>query len=363
MKKFIIPVVFCLFFLNIVIFYHKSKSKKEINPPINNPPVKEQIGLESITEEDCKKHVYKLSSDEFEGRMSGKKGNVLAADYIQTEFEKYGLPTMFDRFNIRKINNGPKNEVGDGFTQNIYAWIEGEDSDLKDQVVVVGAHMDHIGYGPSMSRSRKIEIHNGADDNASGVSVLLEIAQAMSKLKFKRTIVFQAYSAEEMGLIGSRHYVDNPKFPIDSPDIKKHIAMINIDMVGYLGKGHYNATFLDSDSSLDMLAKIRELNSKYNFAERITSRGTGGSDHASFYNKKIPIAFLHTGSHPYYHTPEDDADKLNYEGVEMIAKYAFELCCSIANDLEKPKFNLSSFKELPYDHDHGDPEVKMPSEK
>lgn len=351
----LLVVILSLLIAIIYVF----KNKKQPNPQINKPETKhsQSEALLSITEEDCKKHVYKLSSDELEGRMSGKKGNVLAAEYIKAEFEKYGLPTMYDKFKIKKTNPGPKNELGDDFTQNIYAWIEGNDPELKNEIVVIGAHMDHIGYGPNMSRSRKIEIHNGADDNASGTAALLEIAEALSKLKPKRTIVFQAYSAEEMGLIGSRFYVDNPKFPINNPNIKKHVAMVNMDMVGYLDKGYHYASFLDGNSSIDLSKNIEELNKKYNFAKKITARGGGGSDHASFYNKKIPVAFLHTGGHQYYHTPEDDADKLNYKGLEQISRYAFELVLQIAEDFEKPKFNEASFKELPYDHDHGNPHM------
>lgn len=358
-KRDIVLICLVLLLSSITIYLIKTKNKHIAPPEINKPEIKydEDQAILSITEEECKNHVYKLSSDELEGRMSGKKGNVLAAEYIKSEFEKYGLLTMYDKFKIKRANPGPKNEIGDDFTQNIYAWIEGSDPKLKDEIVVVGAHMDHIGYGPSMSRSKKIEIHNGADDNASGTSALLEIAQALSKLKPKRTILFQAYSAEEMGLIGSRFYVDNPKFPINNPNIKKHIVMINLDMVGYLDKGYHYASFLDADSSVDLNKNIELLNKKYNFAKKITARGGGGSDHASFYNKKIPVAFLHTGGHQHYHTPEDDADKLNYKGLEQISRYAFELVWRMAEDFEKPKFNEASFKELPYVHDHGNPEV------
>jgi hypothetical protein len=356
MKKLI-----CILFLFIALIFAYKIKNVEKPAPEKTPPVveyDEKAALSSITEEECKEHVYKLSSDEFEGRMSGKKGNVLAADYIKSEFERYGLPTICDKFKIKRTNPGPKNEVGDDFTQNIYAWIEGSDPILKDEIVVVGAHMDHIGYGPSMSRSPgKLEIHNGADDNASGTAALLEIAEAMSKLKPKRTIVFQAYSAEEMGLIGSRFYVDHPKFPLNNPDIKKHVAMINMDMVGYLDKGYHLAAFFDGNSSVDISKNIDELDKKYNFAKKITARGGGGSDHASFYNKKVPVAFLHTGGHKHYHTPDDDADRLNYKGLESVSRYAFELVFRLAENFEKPKFNDASFKILPYNHDHGNPDM------
>lgn len=316
--------------------------------------------LDSINIDQLKKTLNYLASDELEGRMSGKKGNVVAAEFIKKEYESYGLPTEYDKFSISRTNPGPKNETGDDFTQNIYAWIEGTDPALKDEIVVIGAHMDHIGYGPSMSRApKRREIHNGADDNGSGTVALLEIAQAFSMIKdkLKRTVVFQSYSAEEMGLIGSRYYCNNPKFPKNNPNIKNHVAMINMDMIGYLNKGYYFAGFNEGESSIDLTAIINELNNKYSFAKNITSRGSGGSDHASFYNKRIPVAFLHTGLHAYYHTPDDDVDKINFDGITQIAKYAFELTYKVVQADNKPRFNNAEFKEMEYIHDHGHPET------
>jgi len=311
--------------------------------------------LDSIKEVELKRDLEYLASRELEGRMSGKKGNVLAAEYIKKAYEAYGLQTMYQKFNIQRMNSGPKNETGDNFTQNIYAWIEGNDPTLKDEIVVIGAHMDHIGYGPQMSRSRRIDVHPGADDNASGTVALMEIAQAFSMLKGKnkRTVVFQSYSAEEMGLIGSRYYCNNPTFPQSGPSINKHIFMLNMDMVGYLGKGRYTVAFSAGESSVDISTIINELVPKYSFAKNITSRGSGGSDHASFYNKKIPIAFLHTGLHDYYHTPEDTADKINYAGIEKVAKYGFELAWKVVQSDVSPRFNYGEFKEMEYKHDHG----------
>lgn len=331
-----------------------------VQPPEPEAPKEATVddALASITTEELKKDLYYLASQELEGRMSGKKGNVVAAEYIKNKFETFGLPAMYHQFSINRLNPGPNREQGDNFTKNIYAYIEGSDPVLKNEIVVVGAHMDHIGYGPSMSRSRKIAVHPGADDNASGTVALMEIAQAMSMLKgkVKRTVVFQAYSAEEMGLIGSRFYCENPLFPRDKPSIKNHVFMLNMDMVGYLGKGRYFASFESGNSSIDIRKIIDELDKKYTFAKKITSHGTGGSDHASFYNKRVPVAFLHTGLHEYYHTPEDTPDKINYEGVQQVAKYAFELAFRVANDDSRPSFNHEGFKAMTYDHDHGHPE-------
>lgn len=349
------------------IWHHKNKQKplpptpEVVNPWWKNqklPPQREtsfEDALNSITETELKKDLYYLASEELEGRMSGKHGNIVAADFIKKKFESFGLKTVYQKFNIRRTNAGPKNETGDDFTHNIIAWKTG--TELPNEVVVIGAHMDHIGYGPSMSRSNKIAIHPGADDNASGTVALMEIAQAISMLKPKKTVAFMAFSAEEMGLIGSRYYCDNPLLPEASPAIKNHIFMLNMDMIAYLDKGKYYAFWGTGNSSLDLNKYISELNPKYTFNRRITSQGSGGSDHACFYNKKIPVAFLHTGLHDYYHTPEDTADKCNFSGIEKVAKYAFELAWKVIGSESSPQFNHAEFKEMDYTHDHGHPEL------
>jgi hypothetical protein len=370
-QKFI--VLFFVLFVSISIAYvYKTRPVRHVAPPIivgpnpwqpppinNSPPPKTNFTFEEalnlISEPDLKKDLEYLASQELEGRMSGKQGNVVAAEFIKKKFEFFGLPVEYQKFSINRTNPGPKKEQGDDFTQNIIAYIIG--NDLPNEIVVVGAHMDHIGYGPSMSRSNKIAVHPGADDNASGTVALLEIAKACSKLKPRRTIVFQAYSAEEMGLIGSRYYCNNPMFPKGSPNIQSHIFMLNMDMVGYLGKGRYFAGFHAGDSSIDVGKIIEQLNQKYSFARQITSRGSGGSDHACFYNKKVPVAFLHTGLHDYYHTPEDTADRINFNGIAQVARYGFELAWRVANDPVAPAFNYGGFKPMDYTHDHGHPGV------
>lgn len=362
----------CILFVALAIllaFSLKPKRQIIIEIPTNNLLVPAELpkiipeksgdfnsALQSITATEIKENLTYLASDALEGRMSGKKGNVLAFEMIKKKCESYGLPTMYDKFEIPQINPGPHREIGDGFTQNLYAWIEGNDPVLKDEIIVVGCHGDHIGYGRAMSRAPgRLEIHNGADDNASGTAAGLAIAKAFSLIKplVKHTVVFQFYSAEEMGLIGSRVYCNSPKFPLKSPDIRKHIAMINLDMVGYLKKGVHPTGFNTGESSLNLTQFVGELNQKYSFARQITSQGSGGSDHASFYNKRVPVAFLHTGLHPYYHTPDDDVERINFEGIEAIAKYAFELAWKIDNSTARPTFNIESFKEMPYTHDHG----------
>ena len=332
---------------------HKKPEKIEEKPRLTLPEAIDKIDRINLRE-----IVEYLASNELEGRMSGKKGNKLAADYIKKKFESFQLPTEFDKFSIRRVNPGPKNEIGDDFTQNIYAWIEGNDPVLKDEIVVIGAHMDHIGYGPAYSRTGGGRIHNGADDNASGTAALIEMAEAFVAMKGqnKRTVVLMAFSAEEMGLKGSVHYVNNPKFPKGNPDINKHIFMLNMDMIGYLGKTK-STVFNDGSSSPDVGFIIKQLSEKYSFAKSVTIRGSGGSDHTPFYNKKIPVAFLHTGLHDYYHTPKDTAEKINYDGLQKVARYGFELAWNVCNAVERVEFNYGAFSELDYNHDHGQKDI------
>ena len=135
--------------------------------------------------------------------------------------------------------------------------------------------------------------------------------------------------------------------------------MLNYDMVGTLGSGEFSTGFYNGNSSVDVRRFINELDQKYSFAKKITSQGSGGSDHASFYNKRIPVAFLHTGLHPRYHTPDDKADTLDYDGIEKLTKYSFELIWKITQNETYLAFDNDSFKEMDYTHDHGHPDAEF----
>lgn len=270
-------------------------------------PITIQDALVSIKAEELKNHVEWLSADAREGRMSGEPGCDAARDYIKRELENYGLPVMLDEFRVGK---------GDGTAENIYAWIEG--SEYPDQLVVVGAHYDHIGKGRN-------GVFNGADDNASGTAAVLAMAKALAPLKGqnKRTIVFQFYAGEEEGLVGSEYYVKHPKFPKDKPSMDKHIFMENLDMIGYSKIEEKIFQRVDNGPLAPIIEKMTE---KYPFAARVTNYGTSGgaSDHAPFVESKVPAIFLHTGLHANYHKTTDDADKLNYVGMGFIAQYGLD---------------------------------------
>jgi Zn-dependent M28 family amino/carboxypeptidase len=276
--------------------------------------------------------------------MSGKKGNKTAADYIKKRFDSFGLKTYYQKFPISRLNPGPNNETGDDFTNNIIAVLEGQQQDC----IVVGAHMDHIGYGPSMSRDGGGKIHNGADDNGSGSTVVLEISEAMSKLsKPSYTYVFICFSAEEMGLIGSQYYVRNPIIP------NKIKMMINFDMVGwYKGK----TCMINGGSKINPIkTALESLRPKYtNLKYSLTNSTGGGSDHVPFSNAGIPSVFFFTGLTPVYHTANDDVDQIDFDGLTTIARLAFEMLTEV-DKMPKKVINSTTYEKTDYPmiHDHG----------
>jgi Zn-dependent M28 family amino/carboxypeptidase len=288
--------------------------------------------------------------------MSGKRGNISAAKFIKEKFESFGLKTSLQKFKIRRMNPGPKNEIGDDFTHNIIGVLEGK----TERQIVIGAHMDHIGYGPSMSRSRRISIHNGADDNASGTTAVLEIAEAFCKMdKPNHTLVFICFSAEEMGLIGSRYYVKDLK-----QEERTNIdLMINFDMIGYL-KGDKDLIITGAREVPNLSNIINNIDRNYPFDAHPARGGGGGSDHASFGNADIPYAFFHTGTHPYYHTPDDDTRRIDFKGLYLVSKFAFE----VANEFDKSSTNTRrvSYPFMNDVHDHGEDhryKIKFPELK
>ena len=223
------------------------------------------------------------------------------------------------------------NEVESG---NVVAYIPGTDSILKDEYIVVGAHYDHLGTGGPGSGSRVPDttaIHNGADDNASGVASVIELAEKFASGKQnRRSIIFAAFGAEEMGIIGSKAFTKNP--PVS---LNKTVAMFNFDMVGRLDSAS-TLSIGGSGTSAEAETMLRELNTGFNLA--FSPEGYGPSDHASFYIENIPVFFISTGSHGDYHTPADDADSINYEGMKKIIDYIYLSVNEVSNRNERLSF-------------------------
>jgi len=212
-------------------------------------------------------------------------------------------------------------------TRNIVALLPGNDKNLKNEYIVIGAHFDHLGMGGPGSGSRvpdTLAVHNGADDNASGVAAVIQLAQKMAQEKNnKRSVIFAIFSAEEMGLVGSKEFVNKP--PVAT---EKMVAMFNFDMVGRLNEAN-DLSIGGSQTAKETEALLTSLNTGFNLG--FSPEGVGPSDHASFYLQNIPVFFFSTGAHPDYHTPRDDAEFINYEGEQKVAEYALQVINNVVS--------------------------------
>jgi aminopeptidase YwaD len=209
---------------------------------------------------------------------------------------------------------------------NVIGYLPGNHPEKKNEFIVIGAHYDHLGLGGQGSMAPNEDaIHYGADDNASGTAGLLELAQKFSaySAELDRSMLFIAFGAEELGLIGSNHYVENPYIPIGQT-----IAMINLDMIGLLRNKELVIFGVGSSPVWESL--IGSVPQHQNFEIRTNPDGLGPSDHASFYRKDIPVLFFHTGLHGDYHRPSDTADKINYEGMKQIVEYVYQISSSLS---------------------------------
>ena len=246
---------------------------------------------------------------------------------------------------------------------NVIGILEGRDDTLKKEAIVIGAHYDHLGHGGTSSLApNSTDIHHGADDNASGVSAMIEIARLIKESKSnKRTIIFVAFSGEEEGLIGSKFFVNNPVFPVENI-----AAMINLDMVGRMKDKKMTVGGMGTATEWKKLIEDKNINpgavipgggggigvstpphiktdvpalNKFNLA--LNDDGFGPSDHSSFYGKKIPVLFFFTGSHEDYHKPSDTAEKINYVGVAVIVYFVTDVVRSIDQGVQRPTYTVA----------------------
>ncbi|HWP82038.1 MAG TPA: M28 family peptidase [Bacteroidota bacterium] len=220
--------------------------------------------------------------------------------------------------------------------KNVVGLIEGSDPQLKNEVVVIGAHFDHLGMGGEGSGSLKpdtIAIHNGADDNASGTSGLIELAEyfVSRRNELKRSLLFIAFSAEEMGLLGSSYFVNNPTIPLHNI-----VAMLNMDMIGRLNDRKLIVYGIGTSPGFEAL--VTKQNKDSLFALKLNKDGFGPSDHSSFYAKQIPVFHFFTDLHADYHRPSDDFDRINYEGLRDVLQYVAQIGFEIANSDNRPAY-------------------------
>ncbi len=236
----------------------------------------------------------------------------LPAAYINTNAQKQHLNDASSSYQISaNLLITPKIRK----SRNVIGYLDNN----APYTIVIGAHFDHLGYGEdgnSMIRTGDLGIHNGADDNASGTSSMIELAFLLKNSKAKQyNYLFIAFSAEELGLNGSKYFVENPSVPLNSINY-----MINMDMVGRMNDSTKTITVGGYGTSPSWKTMIESVKKK-DFMMKFDSSGTGPSDHSSFYRKDIPVLFFFTGLHSDYHKPSDDADKINYVGMLKIIRF------------------------------------------
>jgi len=226
--------------------------------------------------------------------------------------------------------------------RNVVGWLPGA-GELADQFVVVGAHYDHVGMGGAGSLAPgTIAVHNGADDNGSGTVALLEMARlcATELQTPRRTLIFIAFTAEESGLLGSKHYVRNPRWPLE-----KTVAMINLDMVGRLSNNEL--TVYGVGTSPNFSSMVDRLNEPFQYRLVKELMGRGPSDHSSFYDAKIPVLHFFTGLHNDYHRPSDDFDKVNLPELSRVVRLVTNVTQELAYQPNPPVFQSTSGSARP----------------
>ena len=275
------------------------------------------------------KDVAFLSSDLTTGRMTGTDGEALSAAYIIERYEALGLtPKGTDgyrqTFRFRPPTNPhDANASGEERTcTNVVGYLDNG----ADYTVIIGAHYDHLGMGGSGSGSLSAkgeDIHNGADDNASGVAAMLYIAEQLKKQDFQdQNVLFIGFSGEEMGLFGSKHYADNPTI-----DLSTVHFMINMDMVGRLDSV---LVINGVGTSPQWESALTEVPTR-GYQLTTTESGVGPSDHSSFYRKDIPVLHYFTGQHGDYHKPTDDAHLVNYTGIRQVGDHILGVISELAD--------------------------------
>ena len=294
-----------------------------------------------------KQTVDYLASQQLGGRFPATIGDTLASEFIVNELRGLKLKPIIkgkkDVAYFQDFTYG-KTKEQERTTHNIIAVLPGKDKKLRYEYVVVGSHYDHLGLGGKNSGSRRpdtLGVHPGADDNASGDAVVLELAKYFKNERAKRSIIFAFFGAEEQGLIGSKNFLEWMKKEdakrINLPADKKGIvAMVNLDMVGRMRDNAMSVSGTGTSSEFKAMAEAAAEQTKLNIS--CTPDGYGPSDHASFVAQEIPVLFLTTGGHMEYHTPDDVPSTLNYDGMQQTLDFSKALITKIANMPATPDY-------------------------
>ncbi|QTV05000.1 M20/M25/M40 family metallo-hydrolase [Faecalibacter bovis] len=275
-----------------------------------------QVNGQQVEVKNLQKHIYFLADDKMKGRGTGSKQNAKASKYIAKEFKKLALQPLgndgyFQNFTAKVKRVVVPDSIRSA--RNVIGFLDNQAA----KTIVIGAHYDHIGegkQGSSLAENSYGIIHNGADDNASGIAGLLELARIYSSNNIKEPVnfLFIAFGAEELGLVGSRYFVKNPTLNLENIH-----WMLNMDMIGRFN-AEKGVSIIGYGTSPEFEILYNKID-KSKFIKHYTGyEGRGGSDQTSFYEKDIPVLFFHTGGHPDYHKPTDDSDKIDYQSLKLI---------------------------------------------
>jgi hypothetical protein len=302
--------------------------------------------MTDISSLDVQSHISFLASDEMKGRETGTAEEAKAANYIADYFREYGLDpageeeTYFQTFSVNmSILENPhaadSGSAGDKrMAKNVAGLLQGTGD--SEELIIIGAHYDHLGLGEfgSLSSSDST-IHNGADDNASGTAGLLELAEYFSENRPETDLLFLAFSGEEMGLLGSQYYVDNP-----TVELENTLAMINMDMIGRMNNDRMMIFGVATTEAWEPI--LTEANTDSLDLDLVPD-GTGASDHTSFYYKDIPVLHYFTDTHADYHRPSDDTEWINAEGQARLLQHVARVIQRL-DDMDKEEL---AFVEAP----------------
>lgn len=304
-------------------------------------------GLNTINKENAEAYIGFLASDELEGREAGFQGGRIAAEYIVSNLKTMGIAPLgesyyqpFEAYNKERQKRGRFQVHPDSITQlkqgvhqklsmrNILGKIEGKNP---NEFVIIGAHYDHLGFDPMLDGD---QIYNGADDNASGVSAVLQVARAFlaSGQQPERTVIFAFWDGEEKGLLGSEYFVQNCSF---LKDVKGYL---NYDMIGRNSNEavpeQVDYFYTEANKAFGDWLKndIKTYNLNLKPIYHAWDKPVGGSDNGSFAKRDIPIIWYHTNGHPDYHMPSDHVEKINWDKIVDITKASFLNMWNLANE-------------------------------
>ena len=325
-----------LLFLSLIALGTSCKNGALVSSNKNVDPTKY---MKTITAEELKKHLYIIAADSMEGRETGSVGQKKAGRYLISQYQNNqvsfpkGANSYYQPIPAAYLNKKYGGNLGD--SENIWAFIEG--AEKPNEIIVISAHYDHVG-------TKDGEVYNGADDDGSGTSALLELAQAFQIAKKeghgpKRSILFLHVTGEEHGLHGSRFYSENPLFPLENT-----VADVNIDMIGRRDEIHPNtnnyvyviganrlSSELDFVSSI-MNQKYVGLDLDYRFNDpKDPNHFYERSDHYNFAKHGVPSIFFFNGVHADYHKKTDEPDKIEYDALAKRAQLAFVTAWELAN--------------------------------